>query len=212
MTGTQLPSGEERGTPGSVPGAVSPHPPARATLNGQVPAPWGSKTDRHPDRCQHPRGSKTDRHTDKCQHPQGSKTHTLTVLKSQTWSGSPVRGAPNASSPQALPAGPEVSSACPPWEGCTPGVSRALHSTQEGQSPLSHPRSWRPGQLPRSLPGVLGLESCTSQPPPLPWPRGGGVRPLTTLQAPTPAITVSSSPLTLCFPSPRVSPSPALCM
>ena len=37
--GTQLPSGGERGTPGSVPGAMPPHPPARATLNGQVQHP-----------------------------------------------------------------------------------------------------------------------------------------------------------------------------
>lgn len=38
--------------------------------------------------------------------------------------------------PQAIPAGSEVS-ACLPWEGCAPGVSGALHPTQERGSPLS---------------------------------------------------------------------------
>ena len=210
--GTQLPSGGERGTPGSVPGAMPPHPPARATLNGQVQHPGDPRqTDTQTGASTPGDPRQTDTQTSASTPRDPRHTHSL-FLKVRRGLVALLKGPPHASSPHALPAGPEVSSACPPWEGCTPGVSRALHSTQEGQSPLSHPRSWRPGQLPRSLPGVLGPESCTSQPLPLPWPRGGGVRPLTTLQVPTPAVTLSSSPLTLYFPSPRVSPSPALCM
>lgn len=101
-------------------------------------------------------------------------TPTHRVFQSQTWSGCPFRRALSPSLAQ-FPA------------ALLGLMCHLLPSALLGKDPASCAGQAARG-APPALPGVLELEPqpCTSQLPPLLWPKRGGGRPPTTRQAPVP--------------------------